>query len=77
MRFQKIATGTVDPAETNYRILAGKIEDLTRNSKCLNAPPGHHNRPNKGHGNRPNYGGGYGYARNTKREASAVVFPQD
>ncbi|KAF2904169.1 hypothetical protein ILUMI_02008 [Ignelater luminosus] len=76
MRFQKLATGTVNPSETNFRILKANIEDLTRGSKCLNVPPNQNHRPNKGQGNRPSYAGsGYGYGRNSKREINPIVFP--
>ncbi|XP_050297854.1 major royal jelly protein 3-like isoform X2 [Anthonomus grandis grandis] len=52
-RFQKLATGTLSPNEPNFRILAGKLEDLLYNSKC---------RSKRGQNNN-NIGGGYGYLR--------------
>lgn len=34
MRFQKVATGTINNQETNFRILAGKVDDLVFNTRC-------------------------------------------
>lgn len=87
MRFQRIATGTLDTNEVNFRIQAAKIEDITRGSKCLNKPPGTNNANSGssttgsgGHHHRPSYGGGYGYAKNSnnKRETDrSVHFPDN
>ncbi|KAK0157801.1 hypothetical protein PV328_011492 [Microctonus aethiopoides] len=34
VRFQKIATDTINPNETNFRIQAGYVDELIRGSKC-------------------------------------------
>lgn len=34
VRFQKIAAGTLSSSEKNFRILAGKTDDLTAGTPC-------------------------------------------
>ncbi|KAK5640789.1 hypothetical protein RI129_009336 [Pyrocoelia pectoralis] len=60
MRFQKVITSTLNLSETNFRIIAGKIDDLLKGSKCLNRyPSSQHVHV---------HGGGYGYGKQHKRD---------
>ncbi|KAF5274198.1 hypothetical protein FQA39_LY07302 [Lamprigera yunnana] len=80
MRFQRMATGTLDVSDINFRIMVAKIEDLTKGSKCLNRPrmQTHNNLQLGSYGHSNRYGGGYGYVKSAKRDVDAsVYFPTD
>lgn len=49
-RIQKVYTGTQSSNEINFRIQAASTENLLKNSKCMNRPPG---------GSNGHYGGGH------------------
>ncbi|KAB0793471.1 hypothetical protein PPYR_13091 [Photinus pyralis] len=68
MRFQRVATGTLNFSETNFRVMAGKLDDLLKGSKCLSRPSSSHSH---------HYGGGYGYGRHSKRETGGIRFPSE
>lgn len=46
VRFQKIATDTINPNETNFRIQAGYVDELIRGSKCAPRAYYHHHHNN-------------------------------
>ncbi|ENN70589.1 hypothetical protein YQE_12764, partial [Dendroctonus ponderosae] len=52
-RFQKVANGSLNPKEPNFRILAGKVEDILYGTKCRSKQT-HHNQVTG------SFGGGYG-----------------
>ncbi|KAF5288324.1 hypothetical protein FQR65_LT12058 [Abscondita terminalis] len=74
MRFQRMATGTLDVSDKNFRIIAGKIDDLTKGSKCYGRPSSQYGY---GSGHTHSHGGGYGYARDNKRDGDSVMFPSN
>ncbi|CAH1116312.1 unnamed protein product [Phaedon cochleariae] len=55
-RFQKVATGTLNPAEINFRIQVGKVNDLLAGTTC-----GMGKRPYGYGNNHPRPSGGYGF----------------
>lgn len=73
-RFQKVAAGTLNNAETNFRIQAAKVEDLLVDTKCKPRAPG---------AAQPVATGGYGLHRpytgrraEHKRNVDTLFYPE-
>lgn len=62
-RFQKVANGSLDPKDSNFRIQAGKLEDLLFGTKCKTKQP-HQNLV--GGGGYGLYGHGHGHGGHRK-----------
>lgn len=52
-RFQKVADGTLNANEVNFRIHAGKVEDLLYGSKCRDGTSSNSWSGGQGYGLRP------------------------
>ncbi|KAK4874683.1 hypothetical protein RN001_014043 [Aquatica leii] len=78
MRFQRMATGTLDTTDKNFRIMVGKIDDFSKGSRCVGRPSSHHHNHYGlyGSSHSHSHGGGYGYDRTSKKSES-LQFPSD
>lgn len=56
MDVQKVMTGSMNPQETNFRILALKIEELLDGSRCTGGSSGRPQGPAYPGNHRPPYG---------------------